>query len=409
MEKLSLEEDVESRVITLGKQETKKEYGPLDEELYEELRECQSEVPWTVFVQEIDRHIPVVANVWESHFNFIPSWRRDDIMISYATKNAGIGAHCDDYDVFLIQGRGTREWSIENSFLDPDEEALRLIPGSDVKILKNFTADQHWILQPGDMLYLPPRIPHKGVSLDDQCLTISMGFRAPALRSALTAFVHHVCQARVGEKQLYRDPREDLVDPQDSPGQISGNARQSMRTQLKQILTSAIDDDQCFDEWFGSYLTVPLRMSLSSPSAFFLKDQQNYYNKNAKENEFVEDLPLAVRDEDYKMASSRLFDDTESVLSEFVAKKICLRRCEGIKIAYFGQTLFIDGETFHMAGKWGALFSDKRELTYDSLFQQNMEQSNAFVRFFSSLVRSGYFYPVDIRSATSVGKSSSSK
>ena len=185
LEHLSQEEDVESRVIRLIKKSAEKEYGPFEENIYKQLRELQEIEPWTVFVQEIDRHIPIVADLWQQHFNFIPSWRRDDIMISYATKDAGIGAHCDDYDVFLIQGGGTREWSIENSYVSPNEEADRLMVNSDTKILKDFTAHQQWILQPGDMLYLPPRIPHRGISLDDECVTISMGFRTPALRSAL--------------------------------------------------------------------------------------------------------------------------------------------------------------------------------------------------------------------------------
>ena len=75
----------------------------------------------------MDRHIPAVADIWHKQFDFIPSWRRDDVMISYARAGAGIGAHIDDYDVFLIQSRGTREWSIENKFVSPDEERRRLV------------------------------------------------------------------------------------------------------------------------------------------------------------------------------------------------------------------------------------------------------------------------------------------
>lgn len=398
LEKLSLEEDVESRVIRLTERKIEKEYGPFEEDLYKDLRKSQKEEPWTVFVQEIDRHIPEVADIWQKYFDFIPSWRRDDIMISYATKDAGIGAHCDDYDVFLIQGRGMREWSIENSFISPSAETLRLVSGSDTKILKDFTPDQHWNLQPGDMLYLPPRVPHRGISLNDKCLTISIGFRAPALRSAITAFVHHVCQTRVGEKELYADPREDLKHPQNSSGFISTNARRSMQKSLRDILTAAIHDDQYFDEWLGSYLTIPLRMSLSAPSSFFLEDSpgnQDYKDANDFD-EFDEDLPIAVRDKNYKVASMRMFEDTESVLRGFMERKIALRRAEGVKMAYAERNLFIDGEVFYLAENWGSLICDNRVLEYDDLFQQKMEQSSAFVRFFSSLVRSGYFYPVDV-------------
>ena len=395
LERLSQEEDVESRVIRLIKKSAEKEYGPFEENMYEQLRELQEIEPWTVFVQEIDRHIPIVADLWQRYFNFIPSWRRDDIMISYATKDAGIGAHCDDYDVFLIQGGGTREWSIENSYVSPNEEAERLMVNSDTKILKDFTAHQQWILQPGDMLYLPPRIPHRGISLDDECVTISMGFRTPALRSALTAFIHDVCQTRVGEKDLYTDPTADLNNPQNSSGLISINARRSMQAKLREILMKSINDDQYFDGWLGSYLTIPLRMSLSAPTAFFLKDQKMKNDKNDIDY-FEQEPSIAISNKDYRVASMRLFQDTENVMREFMEKKITLRRTEGVKMAYIEQTLFIDGEIFHMGGNWGAVLCDKRVLEYGCILQQTMNQSNAFVRFFSSLVRSGYFYPVDV-------------
>lgn len=98
---LALEEDVETRLIYRKGEKWKKQYGPFESERFQALPKGN----WTILVQEVDRHIPSIADIWNNYFNFIPSWRRDDVMISYATPDGGIGAHVDSYDVFLIQGR----------------------------------------------------------------------------------------------------------------------------------------------------------------------------------------------------------------------------------------------------------------------------------------------------------------
>lgn len=171
---LAKEEDVESRAVSYhGRQQhQEKEYGPFGDDYFTSFDKSGS--PWTVLVQEVDRHVPAMADLWQREFDFIPTWRRDDVMVSYAKTNAGIGAHVDDYDVFLIQGRGTRRWSIEKKVVTPEQEQMRLVSGADTKLLRDFTEGQSWILNPGDILYLPPRFPHMGVSLDDSCITVSM-------------------------------------------------------------------------------------------------------------------------------------------------------------------------------------------------------------------------------------------
>jgi len=169
---LSMDDDVESRILESrgGGKSWSKEYGPFERKYlrkffnWSEGGEKVDGGAWTVLVQEVDRHVPAVADMWNA-FDFIPSWRRDDIMISFATPGGGIGAHVDNYDVFLVQGRGTREWSIENSFLSSEEEQRREVPNIDTRLLRDFRADQSWTLQPGDVLYLPPRVPHRGTAL----------------------------------------------------------------------------------------------------------------------------------------------------------------------------------------------------------------------------------------------------
>ena len=146
-----------------------------------------------------------MADLWFDYFNFIPLWRRDDVMCSYSAKGGGIGGHVDNYDVFLIQGSGEKEWSIETHFVSHNEELKRKLPNSETRLLSDFKADQTWTTQPGDMLYLPPRIPHKGVSLTNECVTISMGFRSPSYESLHAAFCQHHCQISGASNKFYAD------------------------------------------------------------------------------------------------------------------------------------------------------------------------------------------------------------
>ena len=152
LKQLSYDDDVESRTVSNINGNWIKEYGAFPEGHFDTLN--ASEVPWTVLVQEVDRHIPRVADLWQKYFSFVPTWRRDDIMISYAPSNGGIGAHVDAYDVFLIQGRGTREWSIENKFISAEEEVARKVRNADTKLIRDFKRDQSWVLRTGDMLVL---------------------------------------------------------------------------------------------------------------------------------------------------------------------------------------------------------------------------------------------------------------
>lgn len=153
----------------------------------------------------MDRHLPWVADLWSKYFNFVPLWRRDDIMFSYSSAGGGIGAHVDNYDVFLVQGSGKKEWAIENNFVSHDDEKRREVPNVQTRLLSNFKADQKWTLRAGDMLYLPPRVPHQGVCLTDDCVTISVGFRAPSYESLLTAFCAQLVESTSAKTRFLED------------------------------------------------------------------------------------------------------------------------------------------------------------------------------------------------------------
>ena len=128
---------------------------------------------WSFLVNDVERYIPELGNLIEP-FRFIPDWRIDDLMVSYAADQGSVGPHTDEYDVFLIQGAGKRRWKI----ITCDDYPKELLNNTPLAILKNFDADEEWLLEPGDMLYLPPNIPHYGIA-EGECFTFSVGFRAP--------------------------------------------------------------------------------------------------------------------------------------------------------------------------------------------------------------------------------------
>lgn len=201
--------------------------------------------PWTLLVQDVDKLIPDFDPLIQ-RFRFLPDWRFDDIMISYAVTGGSVGAHWDDYDVFLIQAAGRRQWHIDTT----DPRCAEVIPDLALKILKNFTAQQSWILEPGDALYLPPGVAHHGVALDDACMTLSVGFRSPSWAELMSGFGDALLEMPIGETR-YADPG---IGPTPHPGTLSLDVRQSIRSQLSDLLLRHPD---AFDQWLGRYLTEP--------------------------------------------------------------------------------------------------------------------------------------------------------
>jgi 50S ribosomal protein L16 3-hydroxylase len=178
---LSLEPEVESRLIE-NKGDIKNWqviHGPLSEADFNKERDF----PWTLLVQGVDCFVPEVHD-FLAKFRFLPSWRLDDLMISYATKGAGVGAHYDRYDVFLIQGEGQRQWQVGQTC----NENSALMVHDQLSLLQNFELSEEFLLNPGDMLYIPPLVAHKGVALSDVCVTYSVGFRSPSHGDVLTTF-----------------------------------------------------------------------------------------------------------------------------------------------------------------------------------------------------------------------------
>ncbi|MDE3735205.1 MULTISPECIES: cupin domain-containing protein [Pseudomonas] len=237
---LSLEEEVESRlVLEHGERPWELRRGPFAEDTYQNLPERD----WTLLVQAVDQFVPEVAELLEN-FRFLPSWRIDDVMISFAAPGGGVGPHFDNYDVFLLQGHGRRRWKIGQMC---DAESA-LLPHADLRILADFQQTDEWVLEPGDMLYLPPRLAHFGIAEDD-CMTYSVGFRAPSAAEVLTHFTDFLAQF-LPDEERYSDAG---AAPVSDPHEIQRDALD----RLKSLLTEHMSDERLLLTWFGQFMTEP--------------------------------------------------------------------------------------------------------------------------------------------------------
>ena len=194
---LACEEDVHSRLVMEkgGTGPWQLKYGPFKEADFLSLPDSH----YSLLVSECEKWLPEFTDLLDS-FRFLPKWRIDDVMISYAPAGGSVGPHIDEYDVFLLQIEGQRNWQYDTARLDHPT----LIPDLDLAILESFNAQQSAILEPGDMLYLPPGIPHHGVAVDG-CMTCSVGFRAPTATEVLESFALEIDKRELGA-QRYRDP-----------------------------------------------------------------------------------------------------------------------------------------------------------------------------------------------------------
>ena len=239
---LSLEEEVESRLIQFkpDSSEYQLECGPLNEETFAHLPESH----WTLLVQAVDHYSPEAKALLDA-FNFVPNWRIDDLMISYATPGGGVGPHYDNYDVFLIQAKGTRRWelgAIESS------QSPRL-PDAPVMILSEFQCLESFDLEPGDMLYLPPQVAHNGIATSEDCVTYSAGFRAPSDAEILRTVSDSIGEALTSEHR-FSDPKRTLCQ---SPGEID----QASITQIEQRLKALLSNREQLESALGSLFSEP--------------------------------------------------------------------------------------------------------------------------------------------------------
>jgi len=198
---------------------------------------------WTLLVQDVDKWDADVAAILDS-FSFLPRWRIDDVMVSFAAPGGSVGAHVDQYDVFLLQAQGRRRWQIDAG----ENPVLEFRDDVELKLLRQFTPSHEWLLGPGDMLYLPPGVPHHGVA-EDACLTFSVGMRAPSAAELLGDFADTLA-ADADEALRYRDP--DLSPPVD-PAEIDAAA---MGRAIEALNLLRMNDPERLGDWFGRFITL---------------------------------------------------------------------------------------------------------------------------------------------------------
>ena len=209
----------------------------------------KTNIPWTILVQNINHYFPF-AESFLNLFKFIPYARLDDLMISYATKKGSVGPHFDSYDVFLFQAQGAREWKIS------DQKKFTLDKQSSIKIITNFKSKNSWVLKPGDMLYLPPNIGHWGISQSDDCVTYSIGFRAPGTFEIQSKFLDFIQDHLItNENEIYKDPN---LTPQKNPAEISSNMTKAIRNIVDRLRW----DKSSINHFIGQLLSEPIESSI---------------------------------------------------------------------------------------------------------------------------------------------------
>ncbi|TWO73201.1 cupin domain-containing protein [Caenimonas sedimenti] len=236
---LAARDDVESRLVAREGRSWRLRRGPFGRRALPPV----SRPDWTLLVQGVDLHEPTAHTLLRA-FDFIPAVRLDDLMISWASDGGGVGPHFDSYDVFLLQAQGRRRWRIGR------QRDLTLRDDVPLKVLANFEPEQEYVLEPGDMLYLPPRYAHDGTAVGE-CQTYSIGFRAPARGELARELLQRIAD-EAGElgDQLYRDAGQEATA---APGELPP----ALRAFAQDALAAALKDPRALDRALGEYLTEP--------------------------------------------------------------------------------------------------------------------------------------------------------
>ncbi|CAM2789895.1 50S ribosomal protein L16 arginine hydroxylase [Pseudoalteromonas atlantica] len=232
---LAMEESIESRIVTNHNNDWQAYQGPFED--FEKLTEQHA----TLLVQAVDHWHSDAAQLLQP-FRFIPNWRIDDLMISYSTPKGGVGPHLDQYDVFIIQGEGKRHWRVGL----PDPTLKQFAQNKKLLQVEQFEAVIDCILEPGDILYIPPGCPHEGYAIEN-ALNYSVGFRAPNQQDLFSSFADHVIDTDSGQKR-YTDHTLALRDSK-------GELLQSETDKVKTLMQALLNNDELFKHWLGNTLS----------------------------------------------------------------------------------------------------------------------------------------------------------
>jgi 50S ribosomal protein L16 3-hydroxylase len=294
---MSLEEEIESRIIMENGPDSPWQLisGPFQEETFGSLPEDK----WTLLIQGVDQWVPEAADLLQD-FNFIPNWRIDDLMISFATDGGSVGPHYDQYDVFLLQAEGQREWRIGQMCTEHDA----FLKETKLRLLAKFEETERWLLEPGDMLYLPPRLAHYGISQGNG-QTYSIGFRAPSQSELMHSLVDQI-DASSNEDQRYGDPDLAL---QTHSGEINEAALQ----QVRDFMTQALADPVLLSDAIGKLMTEAK-----------YPQERDEEDEKGKDSYLASDLKydLQATDIQRELHSRFAFNKNESSISFYAGGKV---------------------------------------------------------------------------------------
>lgn len=234
---LACDELAESRLITgsFPEHDWRIRYGPFTEADFGKLPQTD----WTLLVQDVEKHYPPLQSL-VSLFHFLPSWRIDDLMVSVAGPGGSVGPHVDQYDVFLLQAEGSRRWQIAEAYQN------ELVANCELKVLRYFSAEEEWVLEPGDLLYLPPGVAHHGVA-QDAGMTWSIGMRAPSRADFFLALGEWLAE-KEDEGGRYRDPELNAAR---NSGEIDSDAV----SRFEAFLRSPLEGGSAPDRFLGNFLS----------------------------------------------------------------------------------------------------------------------------------------------------------
>jgi len=318
---LSCEEEVNSRIVIEkgGEHPWQAIHGPMDEDTFAEMPETH----WSLVVNDLEKCIPELAWVTD-RFRFIPEWYLDDLMSSYAAPEGSVGPHIDLYDVFILQGSGRRRWQISTQPVAEDN----FIPDIALRLQKEFIPETEWILEPGDMMYLPSGVSHHGVSLGES-MSYSIGFKATSHEALVNDFIAHITE-NLSINNTYQLPSAAL---QTHPNEISSAAIEHVRTIFRDYLDPQHPE---LARWFGSYV--------SDSKIDYLHECDEPVDSFSKLMQLQEtDRPLLRHPSSRFAFSSALTieQDTEDDT---------------------GKLLFIDGSDYRVSEKFAYLLCDRREV-----------------------------------------------
>ncbi len=304
---LACEDDVHSRIVIEKGGNTPWQLidGPMDETTFSKLPKTH----WTLLVNDVEKHLPELVNIVDA-FRFIPEWRVDDLMISYAPEGGTVGPHLDQYDVFIVQAQGHRRWQLNSQPVADDNQ----VANTTLRIQKDFTAEEEWLLEPGDIIYIPPGVSHYGVATDD-CLSFSIGFRAPTHTEMLTDFIDFISRD-IANNKIYKDKN---LQQQTHSNEITGATVENIREIFKDYFNSG---QPVLAQWFGRFVS-------DTKTDLLYENEEHFASFDAlKQSHPVLYRNPASRFAFYEQNSEAylFIDGDDRLVSRWFAKTLCAQR-----------------------------------------------------------------------------------